>query len=36
MSLKSLPVVKLEAQFIDIGASDKKEAEKLVRVGDIL
>lgn len=27
-------VVKLEAQYIDIGARDKKEAEKLVRVGD--
>lgn len=27
-------VVKLEAQYIDIGASDKKEAQKLVRVGD--
>ena len=27
-------VVKLELQYIDIGASDKKEAQKLVRVGD--
>lgn len=27
-------VVKLEAQYIDIGASDRKEAESLVRVGD--
>lgn len=27
-------VVKLEAQYIDIGARDRKEAEKLVRVGD--
>ncbi len=27
-------VVKLEAQYIDIGASDKEEAQKLVRVGD--
>lgn len=27
-------VVKLEAQYIDIGASNKKEAQKLVRVGD--
>ncbi len=27
-------VVKLEAQYIDIGACDKKEAQKLVRVGD--
>lgn len=27
-------VVKLEAQYIDIGARDKKEAQKLVRVGD--
>lgn len=27
-------VVKLESQYIDIGASDKKEAQKLVRVGD--
>jgi endoglucanase len=27
-------VVKLESQYIDIGARDKKEAEKLVRVGD--
>jgi endoglucanase len=27
-------VVKLEAQYIDIGAIDKKEAQKLVRVGD--
>lgn len=27
-------VVKLEAQYIDIGAADKKEAEALVRVGD--
>lgn len=27
-------VVKLEAQYIDIGAADRKEAETLVRVGD--
>ena len=27
-------VVKLESQYIDIGAADKKEAQKLVRVGD--
>jgi endoglucanase len=27
-------VVKLEAQYIDIGAADKKDAQKLVRVGD--
>src|SRR5512138_1065207 len=27
-------VVKIEAQYIDIGASDRKEAESLVRVGD--
>ena len=27
-------VVKLESQYIDIGATDKKEAEELVRVGD--
>ena len=27
-------VVKLESQFIDIGAKDKKDAQKLVRVGD--
>lgn len=27
-------VVKLEAQYIDIGARDKKEAQKMVRVGD--
>jgi putative aminopeptidase FrvX len=27
-------VVKLESQYIDIGAKDKKEAHKLVRVGD--
>jgi endoglucanase len=27
-------VVKLESQYIDIGASDKQEAQKLVRVGD--
>ena len=27
-------VVKLESQYIDIGASDKKEAQKFVRVGD--
>jgi endoglucanase len=27
-------VVKLETQYIDIGAKDKKEAQKLVRVGD--
>ncbi|MDY0301687.1 MAG: M42 family metallopeptidase [Trichlorobacter sp.] len=29
-------VVKLDAQYIDIGAKDKKEAEKLVRVGDCI
>jgi len=29
-------VVKLEAQCIDIGAKDKKEAQKLVRVGDCI
>jgi endoglucanase len=29
-------VVKLESQYIDIGASSKKEAEQLVRVGDPL
>lgn len=29
-------VVKLEAQYIDIGAKDKKEALKLVRVGDCI
>lgn len=29
-------VVKLEAQYIDIGARDKKEAQKLVRVGDCI
>ncbi len=29
-------VVKLEAQYIDIGAADKKEAQKLVRVGDCI
>lgn len=29
-------VVKLEAQYIDIGAKDKKEAQKLVRVGDCI
>jgi len=29
-------VVKLEAQYIDIGAKDKKEAQKLVRVGDAI
>jgi putative aminopeptidase FrvX len=29
-------VVKLEAQYIDIGARDKKEAQKLVRVGDAI
>lgn len=27
-------VVKLEAQYIDIGANDKQDAQKLVRVGD--
>jgi endoglucanase len=27
-------VVKLDAQYIDIGAKDKKEAQKIVRVGD--
>ena len=27
-------VVKLEAQYIDIGAKDKKDAQKLVKVGD--
>jgi len=27
-------VVKMEAQYIDIGAADRKEAEELVRVGD--
>ena len=27
-------VVKLDAQYIDIGAADKKEAQELVRVGD--
>ncbi len=27
-------VVKLDAQYIDIGARDKKEAQKIVRVGD--
>jgi len=27
-------VVKLESQYIDIGAADRKEAEELVRVGD--
>ncbi len=27
-------VVKLESQYIDIGAADKKEAQKVVRVGD--
>ncbi|MDO9309964.1 MAG: M42 family peptidase, partial [Deltaproteobacteria bacterium] len=27
-------VVKLESQYIDIGAQDKKEAQKLVRLGD--
>lgn len=27
-------VVKLEAQYIDIGAKDKKEAQKMVRTGD--
>jgi putative aminopeptidase FrvX len=27
-------VVKLESQYIDIGAKDKREAQKLVRVGD--
>jgi len=27
-------VVKMESQYIDIGAKDKKEAQKLVRVGD--
>lgn len=29
-------VVKLEAQYIDIGAKDKKESQKLVRVGDCI
>ncbi|MGB4600268.1 MAG: M42 family metallopeptidase [Trichlorobacter sp.] len=29
-------VVKLEAQYVDIGARDKKEAQKLVRVGDCI
>jgi len=29
-------VVKLESQYIDIGAKDKKEAQKLVRVGDAI
>ena len=29
-------VVKLESQYIDIGAKDKKEAGKLVRVGDAI
>lgn len=29
-------VVKLEAQYVDIGAKDKKEAQKLVRVGDCI
>ncbi|HEY3308671.1 MAG TPA: M42 family metallopeptidase [Desulfuromonadaceae bacterium] len=29
-------VVKLEAQYIDIGAKDKKEAQKLVTVGDAI
>lgn len=29
-------VVKLESQYIDIGARDKKEAHKLVRVGDCI
>jgi putative aminopeptidase FrvX len=29
-------VVKLEAQYIDVGARDKKEAQKLVRVGDAI
>ncbi len=29
-------VVKLEAQYIDIGAKDKKDAQKLVRVGDCI
>lgn len=29
-------VVKLEAQYIDIGAKDKREAQKLVRVGDCI
>ena len=29
-------VVKLEAQYIDIGVKDKKEAQKLVRVGDCI
>jgi putative aminopeptidase FrvX len=29
-------VVKLEAQYIDIGSRDKKEAQKLVRVGDAI
>lgn len=27
-------VIKLDAQYIDIGASDKKEAQEMVRVGD--
>jgi putative aminopeptidase FrvX len=27
-------IVKLEAQYIDVGAVDKKEAEQLVRIGD--
>jgi endoglucanase len=29
-------VVKLDAQYIDIGVKDKKEAQKLVRVGDCI
>lgn len=29
-------VVKLESQYIDIGAKDKKDAQKLVRVGDAI
>lgn len=29
-------VVKLEAQYIDIGARDKEDAQKLVRVGDVV
>ncbi len=29
-------VVKLDSQYIDIGAKDKKEAQKLVRVGDCI
>ncbi len=29
-------VVKIDAQYIDIGAKDKKEAHKLVRVGDCI